>query len=49
MKIAIVQLSDLHITSGDDFIVKNVAAVARSFKAIAYRLSEWNAITQQPC
>jgi len=34
MKVAIIQLSDLHITSADDFIVKNSAAVARSFKSI---------------
>lgn len=40
MKIAIVQLSDLHITSGDDFIVKNAAAVARSFKAIVNTCSK---------
>lgn len=34
MKVAIIQLSDLHITSADDFIVKNAAVVARSFKSI---------------
>lgn len=34
MKTAIVQFSDLHITSADDYIVKNAVKVARSFKAI---------------
>ena len=34
MRIGIIQMSDLHITSADDFIVKNAAAVARSCKSI---------------
>lgn len=34
MRIGIVQMSDLHITSADDYIVKNAAAVARSCKSI---------------
>lgn len=34
MRVAIVQLSDLHITSADDFIVKEAVAIARSFKSI---------------
>lgn len=34
MRIGIIQMSDLHITSSGDFIVKNAAAVARSCKSI---------------
>ena len=34
MRIAIIQLSDLHIASADDYIVKNAVAVARSCKAV---------------
>ena len=40
MKVAIVQFSDLHITSADDYIVKNAATVARSFKAIVNTCSK---------
>lgn len=34
MRMAIIQLSDLHIASADDYIVKNAVAVARSCKAV---------------
>lgn len=40
MKTAIIQLSDLHITSAEDFIVKEAAAVARSIKAIVNTCSK---------
>lgn len=34
MKVAIIQFSDLHISSAEDFIVKNAVSVAHGCKAI---------------
>ena len=34
MRIGIIQMSDLHITSADDFIIKNAITIAHSCKSI---------------
>ena len=44
MRIGIIQMSDLHITSDNDFIVKNVQLLAKSIAAqisIGFQPKPW--------